>query len=134
MTKRNEFEPHWWRDVLDTTLCGKVCQCLATGTWFSPVASTNKTDRHEITKILLNVALNTIHPNLADKIWWWIANKHIPIASPLFFHSHTHHTKKWYGHFLNKYYSYSTSLFENISCRNYQRAIFTINRFSEEST
>ena len=33
------------------------------GRWFSPgtpVSSTNKTDRHEITKILLKVALNTI--------------------------------------------------------------------------
>ena len=46
-----------------TTLCDKVCQCLATGQWFSPgspVSSTNKTDRHDITEILLKVALNTI--------------------------------------------------------------------------
>jgi hypothetical protein len=28
--------------------------------WFSPVSSTNKTDRHYITEILLKVALNTI--------------------------------------------------------------------------
>ena len=27
-----------------------------------PVLSTNKTDRHDITEILLKVALNTIHP------------------------------------------------------------------------
>jgi hypothetical protein len=27
--------------------------------WFSPVSSTNKTDRHDITEILLKVALNT---------------------------------------------------------------------------
>ena len=41
----------------------KVCQWLATGRWFSlgtPVSSTNKTDRHDITEILLIVALNTI--------------------------------------------------------------------------
>jgi hypothetical protein len=38
-----------------TTLCDKVCQC-----WFSPVSFTNKTDRHDITEILLKVALNTI--------------------------------------------------------------------------
>jgi hypothetical protein len=47
--------------VLDTTLCDKVCQWLATGWWFSPdtpVSSTNKTDRHVI---LLKVALNTIN-------------------------------------------------------------------------
>jgi hypothetical protein len=28
--------------------------------WFFPVSSTNKTDRHDITEILLKVALNTI--------------------------------------------------------------------------
>ena len=28
---------------------------------FSPVSSTNKTDRHDITEILLKVALNTIN-------------------------------------------------------------------------
>ena len=43
-----------------TALCDKVCQLLATGRWFSPVSSTNKTDRHNITEILLKVALNTI--------------------------------------------------------------------------
>ena len=50
------------RGVLDTTLCDKVCQLLATGQWFSQgtlVASINKTDRHDITEILLRVALNT---------------------------------------------------------------------------
>jgi hypothetical protein len=46
-----------------TTLCDNVCQWLATGRWFSPgslVSSTNKTDHHDITEILLQVALNTI--------------------------------------------------------------------------
>ena len=46
-----------------TTLCDKVCQWLATGQWFSPgtpVSSTNKTDHHDITEILLKVALNII--------------------------------------------------------------------------
>jgi hypothetical protein len=46
-----------------TTLCDKVCQWLATGRWFSPgtpVSSTNKTDRHDITEILCKMALNTI--------------------------------------------------------------------------
>jgi hypothetical protein len=50
-------------DVLDTTLCDKVCQWLATGPWFSlgtSVSSTNKTDFHDITEILFKVALNTI--------------------------------------------------------------------------
>ena len=30
----------------------------------TPVSSTNKTDYHDITEILLKVALNTINPNL----------------------------------------------------------------------
>ena len=38
----------------------RVCQWLATGELSSPVFSTNKTDRHNITEILLKVALNTI--------------------------------------------------------------------------
>jgi hypothetical protein len=43
------------RCILDTTLCYKVCQWLVTGQWFSPVSSTNKTDCHDITEILLQV-------------------------------------------------------------------------------
>jgi hypothetical protein len=46
-----------------STLCDKVCQWLATGRWLSPgtpVSSSNKTDRHYITEILLKVTLNTI--------------------------------------------------------------------------
>ena len=46
------------RGVLDTILCDKVRQLLATGRWFSPdtsVSSSNKTE------ILLKVALNTIN-------------------------------------------------------------------------
>ena len=41
----------------------KICQWLATGWWFSlgtPVSSTNKTERHDRTEILLKVTLNTI--------------------------------------------------------------------------
>jgi hypothetical protein len=38
----------------------RVCQWLATGELFSPVFSINKTDHHNITEILLKVALNTI--------------------------------------------------------------------------
>jgi hypothetical protein len=41
-----------WRRVFDTTLCDKVCQRFATGQLFSPVFSTNETDRH-ITEIML---------------------------------------------------------------------------------
>jgi hypothetical protein len=61
-----ELEPSSWRGVLDEKLYDKVCQLLATGWWFSLgtlVSSTNKTDCHDITEILLKVALNTINPN-----------------------------------------------------------------------
>jgi hypothetical protein len=40
-----------------------------TGQWFSlgtPVSSTNKTDRHDITEILLKVALNTIKQTISS--------------------------------------------------------------------
>ena len=53
--------------VLYATLCDKVCQWPATGLWFSlgaPVPSTNKTDRHDITEILLKVVLNTINQTI----------------------------------------------------------------------
>ena len=62
--KSCEFESCWWRGVLDTTLWDKVCQWLATCRWFSPntpVFSTNATDRHDITEILLKAVLNTIN-------------------------------------------------------------------------
>ena len=44
--------------VGSTTICDKVCQLLATGRWFfpgPPASSTNITDRHDITEILLNI-------------------------------------------------------------------------------
>ena len=46
-----------------TTNSDKVYQWFATCWWFSPgtpISSTNKTDRHNVTEILLKVALNTI--------------------------------------------------------------------------
>ena len=55
---------------LYTALCDKVYQWLLTGLWFSPgtpVSSTNETDRHDITDILLKVALSTINLNLTYK-------------------------------------------------------------------
>ena len=64
-----EFESRSGRGVHVPTLCDKVCQWLATGQWFSPgppVSSTNKTDRHHITEILLKVALNTIKQYLTS--------------------------------------------------------------------
>ena len=69
-----EFESHSG----DTTLCDKVCQWLATGQWFSsgtPVSSTNKTDRHDITGILLKVELNTIKPNQTNTKGYVVVNR-----------------------------------------------------------
>ena len=36
-----------------------LCACRIAGPGFQPVSSTNKTDRHDITEILLKVALST---------------------------------------------------------------------------
>jgi len=52
------------------TLCDKVCQWLATGQWFSlgsSVSSNNKTDHHDITDIVLKVALSTHKTNQYSK-------------------------------------------------------------------
>jgi hypothetical protein len=51
--------------VLDTTLCDKVCQLLATGRWFildTPVSSTKRPDSLDIAKILLKVVIITMKP------------------------------------------------------------------------
>ena len=55
-----------------SSLCDKVCQWLATCWWFSsgtPVSSTIKKNRHDITAILLKVALNTINQPTKPLIW-----------------------------------------------------------------
>jgi hypothetical protein len=59
-----------------TTLYDKVCQWLATGRWFSPVSSTNKTDSHDMTEILLKVALNTIKQTNNPKPSYLLMCKH----------------------------------------------------------
>jgi hypothetical protein len=49
-----------------------VCQWLVTGQWFSRgtlVSSTNKTDHHNITEILLKVTLNTITKTPVLNVW-----------------------------------------------------------------
>ena len=45
--------------------------------WFSPgrpVSSTNKTDRHDITEILLKVALNTIKQKIIRQMFVQLSN------------------------------------------------------------
>ena len=66
-----EFRIPLWRDVLDTTLCDKDYQWLATCRWFSTgtlVSSTNNTDHHDITETLFKVALNIITYPIPHKI------------------------------------------------------------------
>jgi hypothetical protein len=71
------------------TSCDQVCQWLATGRWLSlgtPISPANKTDRHDITEILLKVALNAINkPNHQIYIWKfdWVAQIHSNIFSIL---------------------------------------------------
>jgi hypothetical protein len=46
---------------IDTKLCDNVCQSLAAVWWFSPV-STNKTDRSDITDMLLKSSIKHHKP------------------------------------------------------------------------
>ena len=90
-----EFESRSWRGVLDTTLCNKVCQWLATGRPFSPgtpVSSTNKANRHDITEILLKVALNTMTLTLKIKINMWFSINTYPWYPDI----RDWHNKKWF--------------------------------------
>jgi hypothetical protein len=61
------------------TLCDEVCQWLAIGLWFSPgppVSFSNKTDCHNITEIMLKVALNTIEQtNILFEVFKVMYNK-----------------------------------------------------------
>jgi hypothetical protein len=86
-----EFELRSWRAILDTTLCDKVCQWLSAGRWYSPgtpVSSTNKTERHNITEILLKVTLNTINQPYIS-ICKWVYFLDINCFSILYFRTHT---------------------------------------------
>jgi len=54
----------WWLDFQLPMQSVPLTTNVVTGLWFSLgtlVSSTNKTDRHDITEILLKVALNTIN-------------------------------------------------------------------------
>ena len=65
-----------------TLLCDKVCQWLTAGQRFSPgtpVSSTNKTDSHDKTEILLKVALNTITLTLIIERSLWGFQIRIPV-------------------------------------------------------
>ena len=71
--------------VLYTTLCNKVWRWLTTCRWFSPDtpgSSINKTDRHDITEILLKVSLNTITLTGNHFLSLWFFNWQLPIVAP----------------------------------------------------
>ena len=60
-----------------------ICQWLAAILWFSPgtpVSSTNKTDCHDITEILLKVALNSITPYRVRYWMHWDYNKILKLS------------------------------------------------------
>ena len=64
-----------------TTLCDKICQWLDR----SVVISNNKTDHHNITEILLKVALNTIKPKHLLFQLAWILNERSHFPSNIFY-------------------------------------------------
>jgi hypothetical protein len=75
--------------VLDTTLCDKICQWLVVNWWLSPgtpISSTNKTDRHDITQILLKVALNTITLSLTTEFREISKAINLPQVTDKFYH------------------------------------------------
>ena len=80
-----------------TTFCDKVCQWLVTSRWFSPgtsVLSTNKTDRHDITEILLKGALK---------------------------HQKTNQSEFWVDYFLRRYCTFSVRIFQHKVCTVYMQ-------------
>ena len=89
-------------------LCDKVCQWLVAGRWFSPgtpISSSNRTDNHDITEILLKVALNTITLTLAplksityvkEKMYWCMHSICINYSCSLF----RYQLSLWWTHYL----------------------------------
>jgi hypothetical protein len=116
-----EFEPHSWRGVLDTTLCDKVTQWLATGRWFSegtPVSTTNKTDRHDKTEMLLKVALSTItlyfFPLTQNVSEWLLLNANSAIFQLYNVWSKFIFMRWWWGPLCTRPHSEQTSLSRNL--------------------
>ena len=102
--------------VLDITFCDKVCQLLAVARWLfsgTPVSSTNKTDHHDITEILLKVTLNfitlTLHIYLLNtEILIWKRNRYFSQWNYIYF------TQWNYVYFTTYYHSTSVVTIENI--------------------
>jgi hypothetical protein len=70
-TNKNHSYKHIYRKIINYTPTWSLQD--STPTWSlqdstrTPVSSTNKTDRHDITEILLRVALNTINQTTKPK-------------------------------------------------------------------
>ena len=65
----------WIPIITKSTRCNimwHICQQLKTGRWFSSVSPTNKTDRHVIGEILMEMALNTTTLTLLN---WSLKNE-----------------------------------------------------------
>ena len=97
------------RSVLDKTLCDKICQWLTTGWRFSPGSAINKTDRHDITEILLKVALKTI--TLAPIIkmifsyWYFVVHLHRLSNRQSYHPRHLFYCFRMRYHFVSVFYS-----------------------------
>jgi hypothetical protein len=96
--------------VLNSTLCDKVCSWLATGRWFSPgtpVSSTNKTDSHDITEILLKNAVNTIKStNQLLLSRYFVINSLLCVYSVIMFSTNVFYktcSHIWTSHVINKW-------------------------------
>jgi hypothetical protein len=81
--RHNTILTFFWQFCISSVLCPvfglpsdihryNICQWTAAVRWFSPgtpVSSTNKTDRHDITEILLKMALKTIGIHLVSYLF-----------------------------------------------------------------
>jgi hypothetical protein len=115
-----------------TTLCDKVCQWLVSGLWIfpdtpgTPASSTNKTDPHGITEILLKVALSTIPLTPNIYIISSSLNTIVTIKQDLFwFHLEYKKTLlcyKWIRFNVNSSYRYSL-----LFCRSWMNSCTTEN-------
>jgi len=91
-----------WRCVLDTTLCDKVCQWLATGQWLSQGTPISSTVCHDITEILLNVVLkhnnlNEPLPIILTQIWRLHMDDDLPLQIIPFFFTYLNWTGLTYS-------------------------------------
>ena len=80
-----EFEPRWWRGVLDTTLWNKVCQWFAGGRWFSPGTSVPSTNKTEPPRYSWNIVESgvTHHKPTINVSFEWVFRSVIPSSKSI---------------------------------------------------